>query len=134
MKILSLTMVILTLCSCAAYQPKPFSKDTHCSPEAVLHIKNYPVTVGSEKLNEAVDGLAKSCYRAQFIAKEYAICTVVQTDQKGKISFLDIEDQTTKLPADLHQCLSDAIEHGDYSTFPNMTIMQPVFFHVKRRD
>lgn len=152
MKMFFYFAVLLSLASCSSNEVK-FDYEKHCAPEALKQIdgelsivslnkkkKRGAITKKElEKLNlytalgrdfnnilqpqffECVAEYEMAGYRGSF-----AVCSVVVTDQKGKISFLSVDDAYNKLNPGLKSCLTKSLQSFNFSKYPGITITQPI--------
>lgn len=65
-------------------------------------------------------------YEATGVKGELSVCTVAETDQSGKISFLEVNDRTKKLNPRLRTCMEEKIRAFDFSKYPDVIAVQSI--------
>ena len=63
----------------------------------------------------------------------FNVCPVISTDQKGRLIFIDVEDNNNRLPPELKTCLIDEFSKGDYTSLPSKTFGQPLTLKPEKR-
>lgn len=149
MKLLLSISLLSLFSSCSTNQSKDeFSIATNCSPRAQEQLEKYqtPKLSNEDEERKSVITMkeitapiamkaANKCFYDSKTKYEsiYNVCPLISTDKKGKLIFIDVEDNTNPLPVELKKCLIDIFSQGDYSALPSKTFGQPLTLTPTKR-
>lgn len=133
-----LLLTLVSLSSCAT--KKVFKAEVNCSPRALNKFNNNTAskTVSKEQaalVNASITSETKKCFQSHLDnsnVDEFVVCNVIETDNKGKIIFLDIEDYANPLPKELHSCLINSIGNGKFESMPSSIVIIPINLTPRR--
>lgn len=129
-------------------QKDEFNISTNCSPRAQEQLEKYqaPKLASEDEERKSIIAIknitapiaknaADTCFyeSKKNYTQIYNVCPLISTDKKGKVIFIDVEDNSNKLPTDLQKCLTDIFFKGDYSTLPSKTFGQPLTLTPNKR-
>jgi hypothetical protein len=142
MKFLTVYFLLTLFSSCSTFSQKDdFTISVNCSPRAQEQLEKYqsPKLTDEDEERKSIVAIknitapiaikaADECYynSKNHYAEIYNVCPLISTDKKGKVIFIDVEDNVNKLPTDLQKCLTGVFLKGDYSTLPSKTFGQPL--------
>jgi hypothetical protein len=146
--IVSLSLLSL-FSACSTNQNKDeFSIATNCSQRAQEQLEKYQTPKYSTEDEERKNTItmkeitapiamkaADKCFYDSKIKYEstYNVCPLISTDKKGRLIFIDVEDNANPLPVELKKCLLDAFSQGDYTKLPSKTFGQPLTLTPTKR-
>ncbi len=132
----------LLFSSCSTNQIQDeFSIAKNCSPRAQeqLEKNQTPKLLNDEEERKSVLAMkeitapiaikaANKCFYDSIIKYEdvYNVCPLISTDFKGKVIFIDVDDNANPLPIELKKCLTEVFSLADYSKLPSKTFGQPL--------
>lgn len=142
MKFLLSILLSSLLFSCSTNQrTDDFSISNNCTPRAQEQLEKYqtPKLENEDEERKSIKALkeitapiaikaADKCYydsKKQY-QSTHNVCPVISTDSKGKVTFIDVEDNVNPLPAELKKCLTEVFSQGDYKAVPSKTFGQPL--------
>jgi hypothetical protein len=135
-KILSV-LVLISLSSCSSLLPTtpkvlpPFDQKVNCTPKSLIYL-DQKIQSSKRSVTEKIKShqhyrsfvktkldAAHTCYLKEIeqhkdINYSYNVCMVVELNEEGSVSYLDIEDNNNPLPASVSKCLYDIFEIMDY--------------------
>lgn len=141
MKILFSLCFVLFLSACSTTK---FDKNVNCSPRALSYLNNDTKSNENAKSQKYEDGLKlmktmspdlQKCYQEMLDSgtiEQYNLCTVININEKGKISFIDIDDHSTTLNPSFYKCVVKKFEAFDFSKFQSATIVTPFSFYSRK--
>ena len=149
MRFLLFISLLSIFSSCSTNQSKDeFSIATNCSARAQEQLEKYqtPKLLNEDEERKSVIAMkeitgpiaikaADNCFYDSKKKYEniYNVCSLVSTDKKGKLIFIDVEDNANPLPIELKKCLIDIFSQGDYSALPSKTFGQPLTLTPTKR-
>lgn len=142
MKFMRLAFLIVISSACSTSQNSDdFSISSNCSPRAQERLEKYQTAKLPNEDEERKSVIAMKAITAPIAIKAankcfygsskkyesvYNVCPLISTDPKGKLIFIDVEDNSNPLPIELKECLIDVFSQGDYSTLPSRAFGQPL--------
>lgn len=150
MKLLFCMSLFVIFSSCSTNQIQDdFNIATNCSPRAQEQLEKYqtPKLSNDDEERKSVISMKeitapiamKAANKCFYDSKKkyesvYNVCPLISTDNKGRIIFIDVEDNANPLPIELKKCLTEIFSQGDYSTLPAKTFGQPLTLTPMKRS
>jgi hypothetical protein len=135
-KILSV-LTLISLSSCSSLLPTtpkvlpPFDQKVSCTPKSLIYL-DQKIQSSKRSVTEKIKAhqryrsviktkldAAQACYLKEVdlhkdVDYSYNVCMVVELNEEGSVSYLDIEDNSNPLPASVSKCLYDIFEIMEY--------------------
>lgn len=156
MKNFSIICVLFAVSSCSSILPTapkvlpPFDQKVNCTPKSLIYL-DQNIQTDKRSVNEKIKthqryrnviktklDAAHACYLKEVdqhkdIDYSYNVCMVVELNEEGSISYLDIEDNNNPLPASVSKCLYDIFEIMDYKKVGGAGVFsQALRFEIKK--
>lgn len=156
-KILSV-LVLISFSSCSSILPTapkvlpPFDQKVNCTPKSLIYL-DQNIQGGKRSVNEKIKShqryrsfiktkldAAQTCYLKEVdqhkdIDYSYNVCMVVELNEEGSVSYLDIEDNNNPLPTSVSKCLYDIFEIMDYKKVGGPGVFsQALRFEIKKNS
>lgn len=130
-------LILFSLASCSSILPTtpkvlpPFDQKLNCTPKSLIYL-DQKIQSSKRSVTEKIKAhqrfrsviktkldAAQACYLKEAdqhkdIDYNYNVCMVVELNEEGSVSYLDIEDNNNPLPSSVSKCLYDIFEIMEY--------------------